>query len=560
MTTSIATELNRSRASTPLRALDTFDDALATHLDAMARRASRVSWPSKKYRDDPVRFFREILGVEPWSKQLEIIEAIRAHKRVAVKSGHKVSKSHTLAGVALWFYCSFPDARVIMTSTTSRQVDDILWRESRMMRARCGLCVECKKKNEDRPLSERIEVPCEHSAWIDGDMGEMARTGLKSEDFREVKGFTAREAEAVAGISGRHLLYLLDEASGIKAEIYEAIEGNRAGGARVCLAGNPTKTSGEFYDAFNGKARFYSTHTISSEDTPNNVYGDDDPRAIPGLAGREWIEEKEEEWGRESALFKVRVLGEFAELEEGKIFSIHTIAEAEGRWHDTLFAGRLRIGLDVAGSGVGADECVWAPCRGQKIGSLVAMRGLTPEAIVMHTVGMVRDLRLDRELPVVVLDREGKVGAEVYGAFSSYLASKEEPEFELLVVRASDRAHRDPLLYDRQRDCLAGVFLDWIRDGGAIPSDTKLAAEMHAFEWREQVSTGRVKITPKVEVKKLLKRSPDRYDACVLAVWIPTGEGDGGELRKSTLTRQEPRGGAMDAYAGAAKIDPYGAM
>jgi len=560
VTTSIAEELGTARASTPsnLQGLDTFDAALSRLLSAQVRATSRVHWPSNKYREDPVLFFREILGVEPWSKQIEIIESIRDNKRVAVKSGHKVSKSHTASGVALWFYCSFEDGRVVMTSTTSRQVDDILWREIRMMRARCGLCVDCKALNKERAAEDRIEVPCEHSSWIDGEIGEMARTGLKSDDFREIKGFTAREAEAVAGISGRNLFYILDEASGIKAEIYEAIEGNRAGGARVALFSNPTRTSGEFYEAFNGKSRFYATHTVSSEDTPNAKYGDDDPRAIPGLAGREWIEEKKEEWGEGSALYKVRVQGIFAELEEGKIFSVHEIAEAEARWPDTLAIGRLRIGLDPAGTGPAGDETVWAPRRGQRVGSLIAMRAQSPEAILMHTLGIVRSQRRDREIPVVVLDKEGKVGAEVHGTFLAYLAGRDEPEFELLTVRASDRAHRNPIVYDRQRDCLAGELLDFLRNGGAIPSDAKLAKELHAFEWIEQEKTGRVKITAKKDVRKALGRSPDRFDAVALAVWQPVNEGDGASARKTTYDPAPPPGGAMDPYGAGAAIDPYG--
>jgi len=339
MTTSSHAERARIRraqkapTSSPLK---TFAGDLRAHLAPALRLATSVSWPSPKYRDRPTAFFRDVLGVEPWARQVEVIEAVRDHKRVAVKSGHKVSKSHTAAGIALWFWCSFDDARVVMTSTTSRQVDDILWRETRMMRARAGLCVTCKAANEEHAdarargeLVEDVEPPCVHSAMIGGEIGDMARTGLKSDDFREIKGFTAREAEAVAGISGRHLLYILDEASGIKPEIFEAIEGNRAGGARVVMFSNPTKTSGEFFDAFNSKERFYSTHTISSEETPNATYGDDDERAIPGLATREWIEEKKQEWGEDSALYAVRVKGEFVELEEGKVFSIHAIAESE---------------------------------------------------------------------------------------------------------------------------------------------------------------------------------------------------------------------------------------
>lgn len=530
----------------------TFDAVLRAMLASQVARATQVRFPSPRWRFDPVRFFVEVLGVKPWHKQAEVIEAIRDHLRVAVKSGHKVSKSHTAAGVALWFFSSFDDARVVMTSTTSRQVDDILWREVRMMRARAGLCVECKRENSTRSLIDQIEAPCEHSALIGGEIGELARTGLKSSDFREIKGFTAREAEAVAGISGRNLLYILDEASGIKPEIFEAIEGNRAGGARVVLFSNPTRTSGEFFDAFNAKSRFYSTHTISSEDTPNAMYGDADERAIPGLASRAWIEEKKDEWGPDSALYKVRVKGEFAEFEEGKIFSVHAIAESEARWTVTKGEGRLYIGLDPAGDGEAGDENVWCVRRGQRVLALVAMRGISKEAILLHTLGLCREHGLPREIPIVNLDREGKVGAETHGVFLAYLSSRDEPEFELCALRASDRAHRQPQLYDRLRDNLAGVLLDWIRNGGAIVSDAKLAVELHALEWEEQEKTGRVKVTPKRDLRKLLGRSPDRYDALALSTWESTDDDSGRSLRKDTVgdDRRDERAPALDPYAG----------
>lgn len=571
MTSSVARELDRTRrrfndtdryAGRPA----TFEQDVRSHLAAMLKRITHLEWPNPKYQKDPVGFFREVLGVEPWSRQIEVINAVRDHKRVAVKSGHKVSKSHTAAGIALWFWCSFPDARVVMTSTTSRQVDDILWRETRMMRARAGLCVDCKAENAKRTdrraageLVEDIERPCRHSAMIGGEIGALARTGLKSEDFREIKGFTAREAEAVAGISGRNLLYILDEASGIKPEIFEAIEGNRAGGARVVMFSNPTRTSGEFFDAFHSKERFYSCHTISSEETPNVVYGDDDPRAIPGLATREWVAEKKDEWGEDSALYRVRVKGEHVELEEGKIFSIHCIAEAEARWDSTPGDGRLFIGFDPSGDGPDGDEAVWCTRRGYRMESLFGKRGLTRQALLMHTLGIVRKNRKRREIPVVVMDSEGKVGAEVHGHFRAYLDTQDEPEFELIGIRASNKAHRTPLVYDRQRDELAGNFLGWLNEGGAIVSDTKLAKEMHEFEW-VTTTAGRVKITPKKDIKKALGRSCDRYDACVLACWEPLIIADGRPPRKSTqpqgsVTRLRP---AMDPYAEA--IDPYGEM
>jgi hypothetical protein len=52
------------------------------------------------------------------------------------------------------------------------------------------------------------------------------------------------------GFHGR-LLIVVDEAPGVKADIWEAIEGIRAGGdVRVLALGNPTIASGPFYDAF----------------------------------------------------------------------------------------------------------------------------------------------------------------------------------------------------------------------------------------------------------------------------------------------------------------------
>ncbi len=553
MTTPIASEVERARARPDPLVLCTFEDDVGLHLAAQTRAVTRVTFPSPKYRDDPVRFFREVLGCEPWPKQIQIIEAIRDYKRVAVKSGHKVSKSHTAAGIALWFYCSYDDARVVMTSTTARQVDDILWREARMMRARSGLCAECKAENRERTQLDQIAVPCIHSAVIDGEMGELARTGLKSDDFREVKGFTAKEAEAVAGVSGKNLLYLLDEASGIKQEIFDAIEGNRAGGARVAMFSNPTRTVGEFYDAFNSKEDFYHCITVSSEETPNVVYGDDDARAIPGLATREWIEEKKDEWGEDSALYKVRAKGEFAELEEGKIFSIHTITESEARWSTTPASGRLYIGLDPAGDGPSGDESVWITRRGHKMTSIFAMRGLSKESLLMHTLGVCNTHKEHREVPVVILDREGKVGAETYGHFVAHVDTSKEPPFELFGIRASDRARRNPIVYDRMRDELAANLLDWISDGGAIVTDTKLEKELHVLEWIEHVS-GRVKITPKKEIKKQIKRSPDRYDAAVLAAWEPVAALENKPPRKETVEERPAQNQPMDPYEASDQI------
>ena len=521
-------------------------------------------WPSPRYRQDPAAFFREVLGVEPWSKQIEVIEAVRDHKRVAVRSGHKVSKSHTLAGVALWYFHSFEDARVIMTSTTSRQVDQILWREFKMLHARSGRCVACKKL--DAQKSARGEPagprPCPHSRLLDGagkPLAELARTGLKTDDFREVVGFTAREAEAVAGVSGKNLLYLVDEASGVPQIIYDAIEGNRAGGARIVLCGNPTQNEGEHYEAFEGNLReSYKGVTISSEETPNVVTGDE---VIPGLATREWVEERKREWGEESALYIIRVKGRHALKEDGRVLSVHAIQQAEQRWEETLADGPLVLGLDPAGAGLFGDETAFAPRRGQKILSVSGHHGLSEDAIVAHAVGYIRELAPDlaKEVarPKIVIDKGGKIGSMVYGRLVAY-AQTHPGLFSVVGVDVSRKAYREPLLHELVRDEVWASLATWIKEGGAIPSDVKLTKDLHSPAWEGREGSQKLRVTPKEELRKKLGRSPDRGDAVCLAVWDPPDMADRIEEQLRSRGEDVPAETAMDPWAASRAMNPYG--
>ena len=86
----------------------------------------RTAWAA-----DPVGFVSDQLGAGPWSKQIEIIEAIRDHSRVAVRSCNGSGKSYVAAYVVLWWLMCHTDSVVITTAPTGHQVKDILWREIR---------------------------------------------------------------------------------------------------------------------------------------------------------------------------------------------------------------------------------------------------------------------------------------------------------------------------------------------------------------------------------------------------------------------------------------------
>lgn len=535
--------------------------SLRDALLSMLSESRAIAFPTTRYQRDPVGFFRDILGVEPWEREAEVLQALVDHDRVAVKSGRRVGKSHLDAGAALWFYCSFEDARVTMTSTTARQVEDILWRELHMMRMRGGRCVRCKAEVDALVASglsrlaaeSRIPRPCPHSAVIAEEPSLKPSTGLRSPDFRVIKGATAREPEAFQGISGANQLFIADEASGIAQGIFDAISGNRAGGGKVLLTGNPTQNAGEFFDAFGRKSKSqigdvgYHTITISSEESPNVRAG---RVVIPGLATAEYIREREIEWGRDSAMFKIHVLGEFALQEEGRIFSVHAIQQAEERWHVTPESGRLFIGLDPAGASGTGDETMFALRRGMKLLALLPFRGLTDEGHLIQLLGLIAKYKLPRETPVVVLDREGSIGSSLAGLIRAHLDAREK-SFEFVPVRSSDRAIRQPMVYDRMRDELAANLEQWFRDGGSIPEDVKLSAELHTLEWR-QAANGRLKLTPKDDIRKTLGRSPDRYDALSLAAWEPLSLRD-------DLTASGRGAVPQEEYVSERALDPYAA-
>ena len=534
---------------------------LSRDLATRAQNKRRITWPSPKADKDPEWFFRNILGVELWDKQREAVLATVGHKRVAVSSGHKTGKSYFVAGLALSKYCAYSDSRVVFTSTTSRQVDDILWRQTRQLIAESGRCVDCKRDNPQGPK------PCPHSALIDGVAGDLARTGLKS-GFREIKGFTAKEPEAVAGISGAHLWYFHDEASGIPEEIFQAIEGNRAGGARIVLTSNPTRTEGTFFDAFHSKKDTWHTITISSADTPNCTIA---PGTIPGLADPEWIAEKAAEWGTDSAFYKVRVLGKFPLNEDGKIFSLATITESQERWKDTPTpepgqpGARLYIGVDPAGAAGQNDEAAFCARRGSKMISIHTRRALSEEGHLVEILALCNKLKGPGEVPVVVLDREGKVGAATYGYLNAYQSARPK-DFLLAPVRVSELPVREPHVYSRQRDELAANAERWMKEGGAILDDPKFEQELHSLMWVTAIN-GKSKVTDKRDLRRVLGRSPDRYDAFALSVWEPkiveneedaASEAEKPADRAKQIDRESDlteRGGALDPWTGLSAWD-----
>jgi hypothetical protein len=460
-------------------------------------------------RDDPAAFFRKVLGIEPWSRQLDVINAVRDHDRVAVRSGHKVSKSNTAAGLALWYVTCFPNSRVPMTSSTFAQVRKILWRELRL-------------------LYQNAEV------GLGGELSTSPKYGLRFDDGREVFGFSTRDAENAAGISSPNILYIVDEASGVPEDIFEAIEGNRAGGAKIVLFSNPTQQSGTFFDAFHGKTEFWKTVHISSEESPN-VTGEAD---IPGLATPEWVEEKRQEWGAESPVYQVRVAGDFPDQSETAVIGLQAVEAARSRHvpEEETEGSVLRIGVDVAR--YGNDDSVVAPVRGRKAYPLRTYSQLDGPELAGRVLQIARQMRRgdSREKVVVNIDIIG-VGSSVYDSLR-----RSAPKWMTVVgVNVAESADDDQ--YGGLRTQLTFGLADWL-ETGSIPEDDALDAELVSPEYTFD-SRGRYRLAQSKEQERArLGRSPDRRDALALGVYQTAAESMG---RMQTGGRRQSQS-ALDGY------------
>lgn len=423
-----------------------------------------------------------MLGLRVWAKQLEIAVALTTHRYVAVRSGHKIGKSVIDAAVALWWVCTRERGRVILTSSISRQVRHILWRELRAL---------CRKSKQPIGAAPAIDP----------------NTGLRFEDGREILGFTTDEAEAMAGFSGDQILFIIDEASGFPQSLFEAVEGNVAGGGSILATGNPTRNEGFHFDAFRtGRGDWFTLH-VSSREVPN-VTGLEDP--IPGLATSEWIEKMEKTYGKDSPVVSVRVDGNYSLASDDTVISLESVDRATKSWQDITQIGRLCIGVDPAR--YGDDDSAIQPVRGKHAYRATVIHGCD----TVEVAGKVREVafapgmwRQGEPRPVVRVDVIG-FGAGVFDILVR------DPRLVVIPVNVAE-VSRDPENFCLLRDELWWSVREWLLDGGTFPSEPELEAELLAPRYSFDVR-GRKKIESKDDIKKRLKRSPDRADALALAV------------------------------------------
>jgi len=441
---------------------------------------------------DIVWFCQMMWPHEPvWSRQEEALRSFVEYDQVAWRSGHKTSKSNSLAKFAIWWVCrGVPGCRVALTSSGFGQVKNILWREIRRLKLEAAV-----------DLGGTIYLdPFQGWQWTNNN---------------QVFGFSTDEVERAAGFSAPHLVYLIDEASGVPEDIFEAMFGNLAGGGKMIMTSQGTKASGVFFDAFHTKSHAWHKIHTPSTDSPN-VTGECE---IPGLATTKWIDERRAEWGADSLEFQIRVLGNFPGQAANAIIGLSTVMEAISRheWIPDKNDGALRIGVDVAR--YGDDESVITVVRGLKVVDIISIHSMDGLEVAGHTLDAVQKHRYR-------WDDEIRIKVDVIGLgaspsdFLNHMERGRNLGIKVSQVNVQNRAD-DEYTYSDLRTQLCFALNDWLKAGGAIPQDDMLMEEMFAPTYTFD-ARGRRKLESKDKEKKLLKRSPDRRNSLELAVYETT--------------------------------------
>lgn len=449
------------------------------------------------YRDDPAGFVTDCIrwpdARRPTEYQLENLRALVKHKRVAVRGPHGLGKTAENAWAILWFALTRDamgaDWKIPTTASAWRQLEHYLWPEIHKW---AGMLDWGKIGREPFGRYELLTLNLK------------LRTG-------SAFAVACENPATIEGVHADQVLYIYDEAKTIPPETFDASEGafSGAGGdtaqdAYALASSTPGPPVGRFYEIHARKPGFEDWHArrVTLEDTVK-----------AGRVSREWADQRRRQWGEDSAVYRNRVLGEFAASEEDGVIPLAWVEAANERWQafEDDPGPLTAVGVDVARSG--GDQTVLALRHGW---CLLELRHASRQG-TMETAGQVVGVLRGSDAVAVV---------DVIGIGAGVVDRLREQGLPVLAFNASEGTK----MLDRTGElgfvnCRAAAWWSLRElldpDGGveiALPPDDTLIGDLTAPRWRV-MSGGRIQVEAKDDIRKRIGRSTDDGDAVVQAFW-----------------------------------------
>ena len=297
----------------------------------------------RRWYNNPFAYVIECLGEEPTHQQMEILIKLPIYGFIAARSGHGIGKTKLMAWLTHWWLDTHKipgtACRIPCTGASEDALKNNLWSEIAVV-------------NEHKPEffrkryfvgNEIVYNKEDKQAW-----------------YAVIRVARPDNPDALQGF--HNCLFMIDEGSGVADAIFEVARGAMGDeGSMGVMFGNPTRTAGYFFNAFHNSKFWHRLHFSSAESLAHETYhypfvdalGNIQIFSTKGRQTQKWIDDMRDEFGENSNVYKVRVLGEFADtavmnvvIEESWLENVFMIPERE-----VMRKRPLVMGVDVAREG-----------------------------------------------------------------------------------------------------------------------------------------------------------------------------------------------------------------
>lgn len=448
--------------------------------------------------NDPVMFVEVVLGATPQKWQADALRAVASNDRVSIASGHGVGKTAFQSWLVLWWLLTHYPCKVAVTANTAHQLSDVLWTEIDKWARR---------------------LPETWKELLDFKSDKIALKGA-SDSFAVARTSRRENPEALQGFHSENMLFLCEEASGIPDVVFQVGEGAMSTeGAKTVMCGNPTRSEGFFYESHHGQRHRWKAMTVSCEDATT--------------VSEEFLDGMKEKYGEDSNVYRVRVLGQFPTQSDDVLLPLYLVEEATKRDVEPSPTTPCVWGVDVAR--FGGDRSAIAKRQGQVL--LEPIKTYQGRDL-MEMAGIV--LSEYEACPYML--RPVAIYIDAIGIGAGLADRLRELDLPAVAVQVSETASLKDR-FNRLRDELFWNTREWFEARDChIPEDTTLIQELTAIRYN-YLSSGKLKIESKDEMKRRGQRSPDVADAFVLT-FAESGAIAGGYSKGYTNKRSyKPRTG-----------------
>lgn len=436
----------------------------------------------KEWRNNPVKFVRDVFSVEPDAWQQEALMAFAKHNRISMKACKGPGKTTLLSWCSWNFLLTRPFPKVAATSISWDNLSDGLWTEMAKWQNKSELL-----KNNFTWTKTRIFQNDNPETWW-----MSARTWSKSGD-------SSQQADTLAGLHADYLLFIIDEAGGVPDAVMAAAEAGLATGVetKLVIAGNPTNSDGPLYRSCTTERNLWYLIEITSDP--------DDPNRTPRVS-IDWAKEQIQKYGKDNPWVLVNVFGKFPPSSLNTLLGIEEIVAAtkRGVHEDVVKSAQKRLGVDVAR--FGDDRTTIFPRQGLLALRPVVMRNARSNEIAARVMQAKSKWGSEMEF----IDGTGGYGSGVVDSMIQAGLSPQEIHFSSKAIDTR---------YHNKRSEMWFLMSEWIKRGGCIPDDPDLVKELSAPTYTFQ--NGKFLLEPKDQIKDRIGVSPDLADALALTFALP---------------------------------------